>query len=272
MTSTRISPSPGCWPAELNLRVSVSRSAPGGASNMVVMAVAAAAAPACFSPRRIEGGTPSRRTSHRDSRRCRARTSVGRYSWARYYHPGLARFISEDPIGFAGGDVNFYAYAGNSPVVFVDPFGLDKDKCASNPEATRVFFTGLQFSGLIGGLYGPDRRGFGKQATYGIAWEQGTLNFRVFKSVGTANLEDPEGVVTGINLGIGLVVPLSHIRGSFRDFGGESIEESTGYGVVQLTDITTSSGRQGRSGSVNVGPSVAATRLRTVTTFYGCPR
>src|SRR5437773_2527974 len=111
-----------------------------------------------------------------------------------------------------------------------------------------------------------------KQATYGIAWEQGTLNFRVFKSVGTANLEDPEGEVTGINLGIGLVVPLSHIRGSFRDFGGESIEESTGYGVVQLTDITTSSGRQGRSGSVNVGPSVAATRLRTVTTFYGCPR
>src|SRR5437867_7291532 len=199
-------------------------------------------------------------------------TLGGRYSWARYYHPGLARFISEDPIGFAGGDVNFYAYAGNSPVVFVDPFGLDKDKCASNPEATRVFFTGLQFSGLIGGLYGPDRRGFGKQATYGIAWEQGTLNFRVFKSVGTANLEDPEGEVTGINLGIGLVVPLSHIRGSFRDFGGESIEESTGYGVVQLTDITTSSGRQGRSGSVNVGPSVAATRLRTVTTFYGCPR
>ncbi len=194
------------------------------------------------------------------------------YYRARYYHPGLARFISEDPIGFAGGDVNFYAYAGNSPVVFVDPFGLDKDKCASNPEATRVFFTGLQFSGLIGGLYGPDRRGFGKQATYGIAWEQGTLNFRVFKSVGTANLEDPEGEVTGINLGIGLVVPLSHIRGSFRDFGGESIEESTGYGVVQLTDITTSSGRQGRSGSVNVGPSVAATRLRTVTTFYGCPR
>src|SRR2546428_10367032 len=49
-----------------------------------LMAVAAAAAPACFSPRRIEGGTPSRRTSHRDSRRCRARTSVGRYSWARY--------------------------------------------------------------------------------------------------------------------------------------------------------------------------------------------
>src|SRR5438132_10597608 len=89
-----------------------------------VMAVAAAAAPACFSPRRIEGGTPSRRTSHLDSRRCRARTSVGRYSWARYYHPGLHRFLSEDPIGIRGGDLNFYAYVGNNPLRLVDPLGF----------------------------------------------------------------------------------------------------------------------------------------------------
>ena len=43
---------------------------------------------------------------------------------ARYYSPTLARFISEDPIRFASGDVNFYRYVGNNPVNNVDPLGL----------------------------------------------------------------------------------------------------------------------------------------------------
>jgi len=34
------------------------------------------------------------------------------------------RFISRDPIGFAGGDVNVYAYVGNQPVMIKDPSGL----------------------------------------------------------------------------------------------------------------------------------------------------
>ncbi|MBZ5634890.1 MAG: DUF6531 domain-containing protein [Acidobacteriia bacterium] len=45
------------------------------------------------------------------------------YYRARYYNPTLGRFISEDPIGFAGG-VNVYAYALNSPVGLSDPSGL----------------------------------------------------------------------------------------------------------------------------------------------------
>ncbi|HEV2147520.1 MAG TPA: RHS repeat-associated core domain-containing protein [Longimicrobiaceae bacterium] len=45
------------------------------------------------------------------------------YYRARYYDPALARFISEDPIGLEGG-INPYAYAGNDPVNFTDPFGL----------------------------------------------------------------------------------------------------------------------------------------------------
>jgi len=47
-----------------------------------------------------------------------------RYSWARYYHTDLQRFISEDPLEFDTGDVNLYAYAGNSPINFIDPLGL----------------------------------------------------------------------------------------------------------------------------------------------------
>jgi RHS repeat-associated protein len=46
------------------------------------------------------------------------------YYRARYYSPGMQRFVSEDPIGFAGGDPNFYGYAGGDPVDFGDPSGL----------------------------------------------------------------------------------------------------------------------------------------------------
>jgi len=50
-----------------------------------------------------------------------------RYYRARYYHTDLQRFISEDPIGFAGGDPNLYAYVGNNPLSFRDPHGRFAD-------------------------------------------------------------------------------------------------------------------------------------------------
>jgi RHS repeat-associated protein len=46
------------------------------------------------------------------------------YYRARYYDPSVGRFISKDPIGFAGGDVNLYGYVSNNPVNWVDPWGL----------------------------------------------------------------------------------------------------------------------------------------------------
>ena len=35
----------------------------------------------------------------------------------------MQRFISQDPIGFAGGDSNLYGYVLNDPVNLVDPSG-----------------------------------------------------------------------------------------------------------------------------------------------------
>jgi RHS repeat-associated protein len=46
------------------------------------------------------------------------------YYRARYYQPGLARFIAEDPLGFLGGDTNFYAYVQGKPLSMRDPSGL----------------------------------------------------------------------------------------------------------------------------------------------------
>jgi RHS repeat-associated protein len=45
------------------------------------------------------------------------------YYPARFYDPQLGRFISEDPIGLAGG-INSFAYVGNNPQNKIDPSGL----------------------------------------------------------------------------------------------------------------------------------------------------
>ena len=42
---------------------------------------------------------------------------------ARWYHPGVMRFLSADPSGFGGG-MNWYAFADGSPISLIDPFGL----------------------------------------------------------------------------------------------------------------------------------------------------
>ena len=53
-------------------------------------------------------------------------TETGLYFYrARYYDPTIGRFINADPIGFSGGDVNFYVYVQNNSVIWVDPSGLD---------------------------------------------------------------------------------------------------------------------------------------------------
>jgi RHS repeat-associated protein len=67
----------------------------------------------------IASGNPFTFTGREDDR-------TGYYYYrARYYSPDQKRFISEDPLGFGGGDTNFFAYVGNRPISFVDPSGLN---------------------------------------------------------------------------------------------------------------------------------------------------
>ncbi|HEY7065845.1 MAG TPA: RHS repeat-associated core domain-containing protein [Chloroflexota bacterium] len=48
------------------------------------------------------------------------------YFRARFYHPTLQRFLSEDPLGHSGGDANPYLYVGNDPLGYNDPYGLER--------------------------------------------------------------------------------------------------------------------------------------------------
>lgn len=78
------------------------------------------------------------------------------YYRARYYQPGLQRFISEDPILSAGNPnvpfsvpgllrnpltLHAYAYVRNNPMNFVDPTGLIPEcKCGAQPRFNREKF------------------------------------------------------------------------------------------------------------------------------------
>jgi RHS repeat-associated protein len=52
---------------------------------------------------------------------------------ARAYHPGLGRFMSEDPKLFDAGDYNLFRYCHNDPIDFTDPMGTVQDR-PQNPE------------------------------------------------------------------------------------------------------------------------------------------
>jgi RHS repeat-associated protein len=69
------------------------------------------------------------------------------YMKARYYDSGVGRFISEDPKGFDGGDVNLSAYVGNNPIMGADPLGLSCNKVQAGAGAV-VFAGGVLQQGL----------------------------------------------------------------------------------------------------------------------------
>lgn len=68
------------------------------------------------------------------------------YFRARWYDPVTGRWLSKDPIGISGG-LNLYAFCGNNPVNFIDPFG----HCSGTPEGfLEIYF----FTKHMGKQYG----------------------------------------------------------------------------------------------------------------------
>jgi RHS repeat-associated protein len=80
---------------------------------------------------------------------------------ARYYDPGIGRFISVDPMGFEAGDTNLYRYVFNSPTQWVDPSGEIVPLLLGVLYAT---LAGAAVGAVVGATYGVT---FG--AAYGLA-------------------------------------------------------------------------------------------------------
>ena len=73
------------------------------------------------------------------------------YNYHRYYDPGTGRYVSADPIGFGGRDVNWYRYADNNSLMYVDSSGLAKSYSDCVQQCVGAFK--LFWSSLVGGAF-----------------------------------------------------------------------------------------------------------------------
>ncbi len=70
------------------------------------------------------------------------------YMRARFYNPRLMRFLNADPIGFGGG-LNHYAFCGNNPISFTDPWGLERKAAMEGGMMARFVVTPRRTAGDI---------------------------------------------------------------------------------------------------------------------------
>jgi len=129
------------------------------------------------------------------------------YYRARYYDPNSGRFLTEEPIRFAGGSTNFYVYVGNNPIRFIDPlglfaFGFSLDLSTINP-----------FTSTGGGTYG-----INLQYTSEVGW-----NVYVY---GTPNNVQSVGFEVGLSGTFNLALGRGNWTGPFDQYTGS-------YGLVQ---------------------------------------
>jgi RHS repeat-associated protein len=101
------------------------------------------------------------------------------YYRARYYDSVVGRFISEDPISFAGGDANLSRYIGNSPMNGTDPYGLKVEQLLRPlaPKPIPVTPTG-------GGLLAPILAGFGAFLGTLLAFPQPVADATMKRTIG----------------------------------------------------------------------------------------
>jgi RHS repeat-associated protein len=95
---------------------------------------------------------------------------------ARAYHPGLGRFMSEDPKLFDAGDYNLFRYCHNDPIDNLDPMGLQDTVATYSPRETSQLKEAVQEA----------LRQAAQQRAYAHAYSRG--NFEGGTSfIGTAN-------------------------------------------------------------------------------------
>jgi len=108
----------------------------------------------------------------------------------RYYDPASGRFLTKDPIGFAGG-INQYAYVGNDPVNFMDPYGLLRIGPMDIPNGS---IAGGLVTGGVMLAGGPVGWAIGGEFAIGAAWSY----FADGNSLSTATAHGAMGAVAGV--------------------------------------------------------------------------
>ena len=138
----------------------------------------------------------------------------------RYYHSGLRRFITRDPIGYDAGDENLYRYMGNDTLSFVDPLGYkglwQRIKDWWNDDGNKV-----------PSQVAPAATAGAMNTTSGPATASGIG--RISRGIGTGSVGNATTAIESMNLGVGINIikgwedlrqdKLAHVR---QDIDGQS--------------------------------------------------
>jgi RHS repeat-associated protein len=172
------------------------------------------------------------------------------YYRARYYHPSLHRFISEDPVHFGDEGLNLYPYVLNDPMGFRDPTGEFTLATAalgagigaavavvstviSNPKAT---WTDIGKAAAVGGL-----TGFTAGFSFGTSYLVGAA---VGAAIGAASdyasqrLTSKDGRIDTLSIFIsGVAGAVSGVTGTFALKGGATAVDAFLVGSAVATGV-----------------------------------
>jgi len=164
------------------------------------------------------------------------------YNRARYYSPASSRFLSQDPSGFAGSGPELYQYAGDDPIDFTDPSGLELHGGGSgsggSPVPNPKNLRGGCFAGSLGA-------GFGM-----------SVQFCAVNIGGHAAILVSGGFGGYVGWGVsGTVGPLYTNASQISDLEGEGTYTGSTWGEVAVGGVSYSTGNNGVS-SVFVGVGI----------------
>jgi RHS repeat-associated protein len=149
---------------------------------------------------------------------------------ARYYDPQVGRFISEDPLGFDGGDVNLYVYGRNNPLLVVDPWGLASflENYRNNVNITNSAIFGNHINTVIGlATSGQVARNIGTTTAAGLLTtlaETGGLQTATLNAAGAVISAAITMVVNGAVVALSLEVGIH--AGSLINAGFQTVVQS----------------------------------------------
>jgi RHS repeat-associated protein len=140
------------------------------------------------------------------------------YYRARYYDPRAGRFLTKDPIGFAGGDMNLYRYVTNNPINFIDPSG-------------KLAFPYHGYASLYAGLM--EGRGW---ESFRYAWDSMWTDYGTQSNLASdTNIHGTAGYIPGV----GYQTPEQGILGALQRVADEKACGRHGSAMHTLQDLET---------------------------------